>query len=506
MISALQCVPASTVSRTLLAPHIAPHRFARTSHCHALTCNSFPCLYALYLCSNATAGLLVSTTRTLPIVAGVVVGVVVTFMYHSQTVATSRSTTTSFMVAPAGGSSGGGSIGSIQTGTSALSEGEAGPQAQHHAWFDPVSLVTALQAHGAADAIVEAVAAEVLLVGALSARQLNDVMARHLPGTSSVQRMQLRQTVQQLDDVAASHDTKASGHEVAPGVDVQAWVAQQQVAPPPTREQQAAPTPALKCGWRFLQYHVSPVEAAWKQNIAYNQENVVSATKAFRDDAKRWTAYSAGLEQLQALPCDSQWTVELPPHPSTSQALYNVLSAFEYTWVCEGGQSVAGPANVFVPIEPLAGPLRHPDFCIENDQVRRTTCCPALPVAHAALLSVGLVLNCIYNSRSQIPNLIRRDYIVMDRWATVHAGAPWRSVAAGVSSQEMGVVSQQPAARTTLLFDVGASTWREGSGGPSQPYFVDWLQKHCLTIRGIFAWEAVHTSPSVVFDQLPGRL
>ena len=60
------------------------------------------------------------------------------------------------------------------------------------------------------------------------------------------------------------------------------------VAPPPP-----PPPPPRSCMWRFVTYHQSPVEAAWRQNIKHNQENVCDATRAFTADANVWTSYTA---------------------------------------------------------------------------------------------------------------------------------------------------------------------------------------------------------------------
>ncbi len=44
------------------------------------------------------------------------------------------------------------------------------------------------------------------------------------------------------------------------------------------------------------------------------------------------------------------------------------------------------------------------------------------------------------------------------------------------------------------------------AGGPSQPYFVEQLEKQCLELAGVFAWEVTFASPDVVWREIPGYL
>ena len=101
-------------------------------------------------------------------------------------------------------------------------------------------------------------------------------------------------------------------------------------------------------------------------------------------------------------PTDGCGAVEPPLQPDAAPPLYNVLSSHEYEWVCTdgGGQRVPARnpvANVHVPIEPLAGPLRSPRIC-------------------DALVS-EVVLS--------------RKYLVFDRWAASSANSLRRMTADG---------------------------------------------------------------------------
>ena len=171
--------------------------------------------------------------------------------------------------------------------------------------------------------------------------------------------------------------------------------------------------------------------------------------------------------KLAAMECSLSDAVLPPPQPDTDPALHDVMSSHEYTWACQGDDGQwrspqQGPKNVFVPIEPLAGPLRHPKFCESDDYA----------------------------------NLVRRDYIAWDRWATHFVSGPARC------ATDAALLTRP---RTALYFDVGASTWKDGEGGPSQPYFVSWIQKNCLEVRGILAWEGVKADPAKVWALIPGE-
>ena len=254
----------------------------------------------------------------------------------------------------------------------------------------------------------------------------------------------------------------------------------------------ASGVPFPRCGWSFLRYHPSAVERSWRANISYTQNNVCAATLAIEQECATWVDYATASRNLtsagDAQTCAS-WPA--PTQPSANATLYNVLSAFEYAWRCSdgrgGGVDVAhadgAPPNVFVPIEPLAGPLRHPSFCIVK--AKRAAARPSLRQL----------------SLESVPFLLAREYLVFDAWASASVG---RGVPALHQQQDRAVLPAVP--NRALLFDVGASTYRTGLGGPSQPYFVEWIRSSpCLALTGVYAWEAnprYHTP--TLWEEVPG--
>ena len=230
----------------------------------------------------------------------------------------------------------------------------------------------------------------------------------------------------------------------------------------------------LVCAWTFVKYHPSPVEASWTSNIVYNQQHVCEATHALpAADIATWIEYAKWTQS----PLPNQADCGPPPAPvqpssdgdAHSMAVYNVLSSFEYIWQCVSGDGevqapVGSPTSTFVLIEPLAGPLRHPRMCDAGEE-------------EAFALD--------------------RNYLVFDAWATVHAGALQMVDIAGVTHLER---------RNALYFDVGASTFNQGYGGPSQGYFLQWIRQQCLNITDIYAWEAKAVPSEDVWAQVPGEL
>ena len=226
-----------------------------------------------------------------------------------------------------------------------------------------------------------------------------------------------------------------------------------------------------RCRWRFVQYQPSLLERRWAQNIAYNQQHVCNATIAVSAEARLWVNYSAATSTQSPRPSSRCVSVSPPPQPSDAVQLYRVLSTLEYSWGCEGGEvGDEAPPNVFVPIEPLAGPLRHPFFCITTSNEER------------------------------LDLMVARDYLVFDRWAAVNVGtrplSPEGANAGGCGDYGLHA----------FLFDVGASTYLSGLGGPSQPYFVDWIRSSpCLALKGVYAWEAnASISTAAAWDEIPG--
>ena len=61
-----------------------------------------------------------------------------------------------------------------------------------------------------------------------------------------------------------------------------------------------------------------------------------------------------------------------------------------------------------------------------------------------------------------------------------------------------------PPPRNCYLFDLGASTYRNGRGGASQSWFIEQYEKHGVHFDRIFAWEATVHKPEGIFGEKTG--
>lgn len=57
-----------------------------------------------------------------------------------------------------------------------------------------------------------------------------------------------------------------------------------------------------------------------------------------------------------------------------------------------------------------------------------------------------------------------------------------------------------------LYFDVGASTWNTGAGGPSQEWFTNTYRNHGIEFDRFLLWEANPLNPKLIFENLPKEL
>lgn len=105
-------------------------------------------------------------------------------------------------------------------------------------------------------------------------------------------------------------------------------------------------------------------------------------------------------------------------------------------------------------IEPLAGLTRSPYYCLKGSDF-----------------------------------VVQKDYMVVSRNIAKHASA--------------GPASYTP---KSLYFDLGASTYSSGGGGPSQSWFVETYESRGIHWDGIYAWEAVPYPPAEIWADIPSRL
>jgi hypothetical protein len=58
----------------------------------------------------------------------------------------------------------------------------------------------------------------------------------------------------------------------------------------------------------------------------------------------------------------------------------------------------------------------------------------------------------------------------------------------------------------SYLFDMGASTWSLGLGGPSQSFLIDAYKRRGITFDRIMLWEATPHTPADIYDKVPRSL
>ncbi len=128
----------------------------------------------------------------------------------------------------------------------------------------------------------------------------------------------------------------------------------------------------------------------------------------------------------------------------------SVTSMMEYSRECSAG--IVWRETRQVPIEPLAGILRHPAVC---------------PAYYEKQFKKRRV------PKADRPFVYTKSYLIIDTW-TIHRnrvpGKPTRG----------------------FFFDVGASLWSAGNGGSSQNWFEHVYRRHCLSFAqgGLYLYEA----------------
>ena len=146
----------------------------------------------------------------------------------------------------------------------------------------------------------------------------------------------------------------------------------------------------------------------------------------------------------------------------------DVLSTFEYRWQCSdvnGGPAewaAEGTEPVHIPIDPLAGPMRDPRICKNHGFYE--------PSKEYFVVDPWHLHN------------VARSFVVRPGEKPLVVGSPLRSL-------------EQP---RYLYFDVGASTWLRGAGGPSMPFFVGLVENRCAKLDGIWGWEVAQENPQYV--------
>lgn len=136
-----------------------------------------------------------------------------------------------------------------------------------------------------------------------------------------------------------------------------------------------------------------------------------------------------------------------------------LFSQFEYEYRCLVPPCSDPPPKGFAVgathtsyIEPLVGILRHPNAFLHN----------------------------------ATRDLLNKEYMIIDKWALHHLRTRYLN-----------------RVRKSHYFDLGASTYTTGAGGPSQVWFEALAECLCVPFTMMHLWEAKPHDPSVVWRQVP---
>ena len=151
--------------------------------------------------------------------------------------------------------------------------------------------------------------------------------------------------------------------------------------------------------------------------------------------------------------------------PALNHTIFSRMK-YEYgCWssACETEQQPGDGDVHFSYIEPLVGLMRHPAF-------------------RGTFRSFGWDL------------AYSKAYMLADKWSLHRATCAEQSSCHG---------SRTP---SSFYFDLGASTWTDGAGGASQPWFYGLSWCMCKPFESLYLWEAEFVHPSKVFSQLPSHI
>ena len=191
-------------------------------------------------------------------------------------------------------------------------------------------------------------------------------------------------------------------------------------------------------------YVSSDWEREWRRSVDAIADNEwTRACKLFTknlDGYREWMGMYATRNIGELSPADV--------HSSSAQLeTASAIPFFKYTSSCHGRIDR-------IPIEPLIGALRHPDF-------------PCLP---------GCRKHCKYS----------KDYLLIAHAAEVRP--------------RLGKGNR------AFFFDLGASVYNSGGGGASQKWFVKAYRQRGIEFSRIFAWEANPIPPADIYRDVPPEI
>ena len=205
-----------------------------------------------------------------------------------------------------------------------------------------------------------------------------------------------------------------------------------------------------------VSYHASPWELSWLNTI-----------QALQSDDFLWTK---GCEEMR----DARWKVDhwltywKYVHRNPSESLGDgwdpeIFSYHQFTDTCTNRELKK------IPIEPLVGTLRHPlavcDATVRRDMLGRPR----------------------RDSRARV----NKEYMIETRRREFLESQ-------GNSSYTKGGRS--------LFFDIGASTYHDGKGGPSLSWFIDTYHHAGFDFDRVLGWEARKLEAFEIFEGMPFNL
>eukprot|EP00798_Chlamydomonas_sp_ICE-L_P025264 gene25265-10915_t len=200
------------------------------------------------------------------------------------------------------------------------------------------------------------------------------------------------------------------------------------------------------CTLHHIDYIPTKDELEWTANARLWEENYCDHLYDYGNTIHLWLEYQEQMMQGTDITL-------------TSPRYLDVFSRYVYNFNCSEGKSKLEKSKLEEAwIEPLFGSLRHP-----------WALCPGMPESDKPI--------------NENP-LLYRSYLLL------------------------GSV-QMPSffhGRLNFYFDLGASTYSDGFGGPSQSWIVESYKKRGIKFDRLLMWEAGATDPAEIFKSVPAEL
>jgi len=214
-------------------------------------------------------------------------------------------------------------------------------------------------------------------------------------------------------------------------------------------------------------YHASAWERDWRNDIHKRQSDDIfwtrgcAAMRQAANNTEHWLRYSSSQNFGRE--------VKEVDKGAWEEA---VFSYHEYIDSC------TKRVLARVPLEPLVGTLRHPHAVCDADEVQ----CVSNPLCRLRQFMSAVP------RRGPSRSLLSKEYLLPS--SRTHFMASHN-------------LTEPP---RTFFFDLGASTYDAGGGGPSLRWFIDTYRQSGLQFQRVFAWEAAEVKPAQIFEGMPNDL